>query len=111
MTLTDYCVICFVILEFSHFYLVCFDMEKDAVTVIDNMDVTGSPIKLVNDDDFFKKTTPFKVKDVFKKHLKLVNHPKFLSFEATMSKRLDFEWATVGNSVVVGCSLCVIFES
>ncbi|KAM0043637.1 hypothetical protein Hdeb2414_s0010g00343621 [Helianthus debilis subsp. tardiflorus] len=77
-------------------------MEKDAIMVIDNMDVTESPIKLVNDDDFFKKTTPFKVKDVFTKYLKLVNHPKFLCFEAIIPKILDFEWATVGNSIDCG---------
>ncbi|MFS7962211.1 hypothetical protein Hanom_Chr08g00724021 [Helianthus anomalus] len=77
-------------------------MEKDAITVIDNMDVAESPIKLVNDDDFFKKTTPFKVKDVFMKYLKLVNHPKFLCFEAIILKILDFEWATVENSIDCG---------
>ncbi|MFS7914440.1 putative papain-like cysteine peptidase superfamily [Helianthus anomalus] len=79
MKLTDCCVICFVILELGHFCLVCFDMEKDAITVIDNM-----------------------VKDVCMKYLKLVNHPKFLSFKAAIPKRLDFEWPTVGNSVDCG---------
>ncbi|MFS7932226.1 hypothetical protein Hanom_Chr04g00365381 [Helianthus anomalus] len=32
---------------------------------------------LINNDDFFSKTTPYKVKDVFTKYMKLVNHPKY----------------------------------
>ncbi|MFS7909142.1 putative papain-like cysteine peptidase superfamily [Helianthus anomalus] len=44
MSLSEYCVICFLILEHNHFYLVSFDMERNAITVIDNMDARESPI-------------------------------------------------------------------
>ncbi|KAJ0522260.1 putative papain-like cysteine peptidase superfamily [Helianthus annuus] len=102
MSLPDYCVICFPILEYDHFYLVCFDMENVAITVIDNMDVTESPIMLINDEDFFKKTTPYKVKYIFTKYLKLVGHPKYLQFENAIPHRLEFDWETVGNKVDCG---------
>ncbi|KAF5820039.1 hypothetical protein HanXRQr2_Chr02g0084361 [Helianthus annuus] len=67
MSLKDYHVIVFLIAEHNHFYLVSFDMENIAITVIDNMDVHESPIELVDDVDYFKKTTPNKVKDIFTK--------------------------------------------
>ncbi|KAJ0857737.1 hypothetical protein HanRHA438_Chr13g0593561 [Helianthus annuus] len=41
-------------------------MENVVITVIDNMDVNENHIECVNDLDFFKKTTPYKVnEDVF----------------------------------------------
>ncbi|KAF5799346.1 putative papain-like cysteine peptidase superfamily [Helianthus annuus] len=52
MSLSEYCVICFPILEHDHFYLVCFDVERNAITVINNMDAHESPIHLINDDNF-----------------------------------------------------------
>ncbi|KAM0029006.1 hypothetical protein Hdeb2414_s0018g00520801 [Helianthus debilis subsp. tardiflorus] len=53
MSLSEYCVVCFLILEYGHFFLVCFDLENTAITVIDNMAVEESPIHLINDNDFF----------------------------------------------------------
>ncbi|KAJ0703843.1 putative papain-like cysteine peptidase superfamily [Helianthus annuus] len=102
MSLSDYCVICFPILEYDHFYLVCFDMENNAITVIDNMDVKESPIQLIDDDNFFKKTTPYKVKDIFCKYLKPVNHPKCTQIENALPHKLDFEWMTVNSMVDCG---------
>ncbi|KAM0044605.1 hypothetical protein Hdeb2414_s0010g00355231 [Helianthus debilis subsp. tardiflorus] len=61
MSLEDYYVIVFPVVEHNHFYLVSFDMENIAITVIDNMNVHESPIELVDDVDYFKKTTPSKV--------------------------------------------------
>ncbi|MFS8013162.1 hypothetical protein Hanom_Chr14g01329581 [Helianthus anomalus] len=61
MSLSEYCVVCFPILEYGHFYLVCFDLENTTITVIDNMAVEESPIHLINDNEFFNKTTPYKV--------------------------------------------------
>ncbi|KAJ0906339.1 putative Ulp1 protease family catalytic domain, papain-like cysteine peptidase superfamily [Helianthus annuus] len=102
MSLSEYCVICFPILEHDHFYLVCFDMERNAITVIDNMDARESPIHLINDDNFFRKTTPYKVKDIFCKYLKMVNHPKSAEIEIADVVRLEFEWKTVNNTVDCG---------
>ncbi|KAF5769165.1 hypothetical protein HanXRQr2_Chr14g0645081 [Helianthus annuus] len=99
MSLSEYCVVCFLILEYGHFFLVCFDLENTAITVIDNMAVEEIPIHLINDNGFFNKTTPYKVKDVFTKYRKLVNDPKYRQIEKAVPQRLDFEWKTVGNRV------------
>ncbi|MFS7918504.1 putative Ulp1 protease family catalytic domain, papain-like cysteine peptidase superfamily [Helianthus anomalus] len=74
LNLAGYTVIVFPILENNHFYLVSFDMENLAISVIDNMHASESFIKVFDDDDFLKKSTPFKV----------------------------IEWATIGNSVDCG---------
>ncbi|MFS7980245.1 hypothetical protein Hanom_Chr10g00937171 [Helianthus anomalus] len=55
-----------------------------------------SPIHLINDDNFFKKTTPYKV------YLNIVNHPKSAEFEIADVVRLEFEWKTVNNTVDCG---------
>ncbi|KAJ0780734.1 putative papain-like cysteine peptidase superfamily [Helianthus annuus] len=77
-------------------------MENVAITIIDNMDVSESPIEFVNDSDLFKKMTPRKVEDIFSKYLKSVNHPKCGQFEGIILERLEIEWATVGNNVDCG---------
>ncbi|KAJ0489482.1 putative papain-like cysteine peptidase superfamily [Helianthus annuus] len=102
MKLTGYRVIVFPILENHHFYLASFDMEKLAISIIDNMHASESFIEFSDNSDFFKKTTPYKVKDVFIKYLRYVRHPKCLEFEPVIPKRLEIEWATVGNSVDCG---------
>ncbi|KAJ0680985.1 putative Ulp1 protease family catalytic domain, papain-like cysteine peptidase superfamily [Helianthus annuus] len=102
LKLTGYTVIVFPILENHHFYLVSFDMEKLAISVIDNMHVSESFIKFSDNTDFLKKTTPFKVVNVFIKYLRSVRHPKCLEFEPVIPKRLEIEWETVGNSVDCG---------
>ncbi|MFS8021643.1 putative papain-like cysteine peptidase superfamily [Helianthus anomalus] len=61
-----------------------------------------SPIHLINDDDFFNKTTRYKVKDVFTKYMKLVNHPNYRQIENAVPQTLDFEWKMVGNTVDCG---------
>ncbi|MFS8026978.1 putative papain-like cysteine peptidase superfamily [Helianthus anomalus] len=61
LKLTDYTVIVFPILENNHFYLISFDMEKLAISVIDNMHASESFIEFSDNPDFLKKTTPFKV--------------------------------------------------
>ncbi|KAJ0678365.1 putative papain-like cysteine peptidase superfamily [Helianthus annuus] len=102
MKLTGYQVIVFPILENHHFYLASFDMEKLAISIIDNMHASESFIEFSDNSDFFKKTTPYKVKDVFIKYLRSVRHPKCLEFEPVIPKRLEIEWATIGNSVDCG---------
>ncbi|KAJ0591743.1 putative Ulp1 protease family catalytic domain, papain-like cysteine peptidase superfamily [Helianthus annuus] len=102
LKLTDYTVIVFPILENNHFYLISFDMEKLAISVIDNMQASESFIEFSNNPDFLRKTTPFKVKDVFVKYLRSIRHPKCLEFEPVIPKRLEIEWATVRNSVDCG---------
>ncbi|KAM0038853.1 hypothetical protein Hdeb2414_s0013g00420501 [Helianthus debilis subsp. tardiflorus] len=77
-------------------------MENIAITVSNNMDVKESPIQLINEDNFFKKTTPYKVKYIFCKYLKLVNHPKCTEIDNALPHRLDFEWETVNNTVDCG---------
>ncbi|MFS7936498.1 putative papain-like cysteine peptidase superfamily [Helianthus anomalus] len=99
MKLTGYRVIVFPILENHHFYLASFDMEKVAISIIDNMHANESYIEFSDDSDFFNKTAPYKVKDVFIKYLKSVHHPKCLEFEPVKPKRLEIEWATIGNSI------------
>ncbi|KAJ0463626.1 putative papain-like cysteine peptidase superfamily [Helianthus annuus] len=101
MSLSEYCVICFPILEHNHFYLVSF-MERNAITVIVNIDASKSPIHLMNNDNFFQKSTPYKVKDIFSKYLKMVNHPKSAEIEIADVVRLEFEWKTVNNTVDCG---------
>ncbi|KAF5816006.1 hypothetical protein HanRHA438_Chr03g0141071 [Helianthus annuus] len=66
------------------------------------MDVKESPIQQINDDNFFKKTTPYKVKDVFTKYLKLFNNPKYPQIENALPHRLDFDWKTIYNTVDYG---------
>ncbi|KAF5801959.1 putative papain-like cysteine peptidase superfamily [Helianthus annuus] len=61
LKLTGYTVIVFPILENHHFYLVSFDMEKLAISVIDNMHASESFIEFSDNNDFLKKTTPFKM--------------------------------------------------
>ncbi|MFS7908118.1 putative papain-like cysteine peptidase superfamily [Helianthus anomalus] len=102
LKLTDYTVIVFPILENNHFYLISFDMENLEKSAIDNMPGSESFIEFSDNTDFLKKTTPFKVKDVFVKYLRSVRHPKCLEFEQVIPKRLEIEWATVGNSVDCG---------
>ncbi|MFS7912147.1 putative Ulp1 protease family catalytic domain, papain-like cysteine peptidase superfamily [Helianthus anomalus] len=102
LKLTDYTVIVFPILENNHFYLISFDMEKLAISVIDNMHTSESFIEFSDNPGFLKKTTPLKVVNVFMKYLRSVHHPKCLGFEPVISKRLEIEWATVGNSVDCG---------
>ncbi|MFS7995539.1 hypothetical protein Hanom_Chr12g01119081 [Helianthus anomalus] len=68
----------------------------------DNMDVSKSHIEFVNDSVFFKKMKPYKVKDIFSKYLKSVNYPKCGECEEVIPKRLDVEWATVGNTADCG---------
>ncbi|MFS7928572.1 hypothetical protein Hanom_Chr04g00322351 [Helianthus anomalus] len=77
-------------------------MENNAIMVIDNMDAKESPIQLIDDDNFFKKTTPYKVKAIFCKYLKLVNCPKSTEIENALPHMLDFEWKTVNNTVDCG---------
>ncbi|MFS7969182.1 putative papain-like cysteine peptidase superfamily [Helianthus anomalus] len=101
LKLTDYTVIVFPILENNHFYLISFDMEKLAISVIDKMHASESFIEFSDNPDFLKKTTPFK-RDVFVKFLRSVHHPKCLEFEPVIPKSLEIEWATVGNSVDCG---------
>ncbi|KAJ0459753.1 putative papain-like cysteine peptidase superfamily [Helianthus annuus] len=110
LKLTGYTVIVFPILENHHFYLVSFDMEKLAISVIDNIHVSESFIKFSGNTDFLKKTTPFKVVNVFIKYLRSVRHPKCLEFEPVIPKRLEIEWATIGNSVDCGVLLCVTWR-
>ncbi|MFS7912143.1 putative papain-like cysteine peptidase superfamily [Helianthus anomalus] len=110
LKLTDYTVTVFPILENNHFYLISFDMEKLAISVIDNMHASESFIEFLDNPDFLKKTTPFKVVSMdlsryqrcFLKYLRSVHHPKCLEFEPVIPKRLEIEWATVGNSVDCG---------
>ncbi|MFS7969185.1 hypothetical protein Hanom_Chr09g00806181 [Helianthus anomalus] len=73
-----------------------------AISVIDKMHASESFIEFSDNPDFLKKTIPFKVKDVFVKYLRSVHHPKCLEFELVIPKRLEIEWATVGNSVDCG---------
>ncbi|KAF5783673.1 hypothetical protein HanRHA438_Chr11g0522831 [Helianthus annuus] len=70
---------------------------------MDNMDIHESLVTLVNDAAFFNKRTSFKVKDIFPKYLKAVDHPKGHEFEEAMPYRLAIEWATVG--IYVDCGL------
>ncbi|MFS7938685.1 hypothetical protein Hanom_Chr05g00442651 [Helianthus anomalus] len=86
----------------NQFYLIFFDLENIVITVIDNMFAEESPIELINDDNFFNKTTPYEVKDIFSKYLKMVNHPKYRQIENALPHRLDFDWKTSGNSVDCG---------
>ncbi|MFS7926871.1 hypothetical protein Hanom_Chr04g00302231 [Helianthus anomalus] len=65
-----------------------------------------SPLHLINNDNFFKKTTPYKVKDIFCKYLKIVNHPKSAEIEIADVVRLEFEWKTVNN--IVDCRVFVM---
>ncbi|MFS8026599.1 putative Ulp1 protease family catalytic domain, papain-like cysteine peptidase superfamily [Helianthus anomalus] len=102
MDLAGYTVIVFPILENGHFYLVSFDMEKLAISVIDNMHPSDSLIQFIDADAFLRKTTPFKVKDVFVKYLRSIRHPKSLEFDRVIPRRVEIEWATIGNSVDCG---------
>ncbi|MFS7942736.1 hypothetical protein Hanom_Chr06g00491901 [Helianthus anomalus] len=46
--------------------------------------------------------TPFKVKDIVNKYLKVVDHPKGRDFDGVMSYGLEIEWATIGTIVDYG---------
>ncbi|MFS7944916.1 hypothetical protein Hanom_Chr06g00517851 [Helianthus anomalus] len=91
MNLSEYCVVCFSIFEYGHVYLVCFDLENTTITIIENIVAEESLIHLINDDDISNKTTSYKVKVVFTKYMKLVNHPKYRQIENAVPQRLDFE--------------------
>jgi len=61
MTLREYTLILFPILERAHFYLLSFDLKTLAITAIDNMVPEESVLQLVEHEDFNKKSTPMKV--------------------------------------------------
>ncbi|KAJ0933732.1 putative papain-like cysteine peptidase superfamily [Helianthus annuus] len=98
MDLKEYGNLIFPILERGHYYLVCFDLKNLAITVINNMHPSESPVKVVDDDDFFLKSTPMKVKDVVVKYLKRVRHPRCYDIAARHLVRLEIGWATIGNN-------------
>ncbi|MFS7902384.1 hypothetical protein Hanom_Chr01g00010651 [Helianthus anomalus] len=41
-------------------------------------------------------------KDVFVKYLRTISHPKSSEFDRVIPRRLEIEWATIGNSVDCG---------
>ncbi|KAM0071381.1 hypothetical protein Hdeb2414_s0001g00024481 [Helianthus debilis subsp. tardiflorus] len=115
MDLKEYGNLIFPILERGRYYLVCFDLKYLAITVINNMHLFESPVKVVDDDDFFLKLTPMKLvrnclylihkctaslyvqKDVVVKYLKRVRHPRYYDIAARHPVRLEIGWATIGN--------------
>ncbi|MFS8009024.1 hypothetical protein Hanom_Chr14g01279711 [Helianthus anomalus] len=61
------------------------------------MEPSESPIKVFDNDDFFLKSTPLKMKDVVVKYLKRVRHPRCYDISARHPVRLEFGWTTIGN--------------
>lgn len=51
----------FPILEKHHFYLIVFDLKNPSISVIDNMHLSSSLIKMKDNTRFLSKGTPFKV--------------------------------------------------
>ncbi|MFS7994002.1 putative Ulp1 protease family catalytic domain, papain-like cysteine peptidase superfamily [Helianthus anomalus] len=74
MDLKEYRNLIFPILERSHFYLVCFVLKNMAITVIDNMHQSESPVKVVNNNDFFLKSTLMKVVSVYCRTIRKGNY-------------------------------------
>ncbi|MFS7933360.1 hypothetical protein Hanom_Chr04g00378811 [Helianthus anomalus] len=64
---------------------------------MENMHPSESQVKVVDDDDFFLKSTPMKVKDVAVKYLKRVRHPRCYDIAARHPVRLEIGCATIVN--------------
>ncbi|MFS7912046.1 hypothetical protein Hanom_Chr02g00125261 [Helianthus anomalus] len=60
-----------------------------AITVIDNMHPSESLVKVLNNNDFFLKSTLMEVKDVVVKYLKRVGHPRCYEIEAIQPIHLE----------------------
>jgi len=121
------------LLEAEHYYLLVFDMKHQDICVIDNIAEKRSPVKVVDNEDYERKSTPYKVvriffrlskestnyscflekcfdtthycRKIFVDYLCLVKHPKAGAMEGCRIRRLDLPWATHKNSVDCGVYL------
>ncbi|KAL8243431.1 hypothetical protein R6Q59_009689 [Mikania micrantha] len=92
----------FLVLEKSHYYLVCFDLKNPSIRVIDNMHETQSLVGLRDDSNYFKKYSPYKVKYIFLIYLHLMGHPKAAEIETSQIEELRISCATTKNFVDCG---------
>ncbi|KAD0111626.1 hypothetical protein E3N88_44776 [Mikania micrantha] len=80
----------FPILEFSHYYLLVFELKNPAISVIDNFHESIPLVGVKDNVDYYRKDSPYKVR---------IKHPKTDEILATQIQKLHIPWATKTNDV------------
>ncbi|KAK9059651.1 hypothetical protein SSX86_020355 [Deinandra increscens subsp. villosa] len=79
----------------DHLYIMCFDLDVPAITVIESVH-EGISLEDMADGGktYASKGTPHKVKHVIWSYLQKVSHPKAMSISATKPRLLKSTWTT-----------------
>ncbi|KAL8223066.1 hypothetical protein R6Q57_020465, partial [Mikania cordata] len=67
------------------------------------MDIGETIVSIKDNQDYYRKDTPYKVKHMFVKYLEKFQHAKAEKISMQKVTRVDLEWATIGN--IVGCGV------
>ncbi|MFS8023810.1 putative papain-like cysteine peptidase superfamily [Helianthus anomalus] len=87
----------FPILEDDQYYLIVFNLENDAITVIDHKPDCTPLVGIRDHQDYFNKDTPYKVKHMLVTYLECSEHPSKDQLEAAKIKRCYIHWATAAH--------------
>ncbi|KAL8243382.1 hypothetical protein R6Q59_009640 [Mikania micrantha] len=99
-------IVFFPIIEYNHYYLVIFELRNSGICVIDNFDDSVPLVGLRDNEDYFQKDSPYKLKDLFVRYLKECNHPKTNEIAFAVIKKVKISWSTRSN--VVDCAVFVM---
>ncbi|MFS8023790.1 putative papain-like cysteine peptidase superfamily [Helianthus anomalus] len=86
----------FPILEDDQYSLIVFDLENDAITVIDHKPDCTPLVGNRDHQDYFNKDTPYKV-HMLVVYLECSEHPSKDQLAAAKIKRYDIHWATAAH--------------
>ncbi|KAL8232465.1 hypothetical protein R6Q57_002243 [Mikania cordata] len=92
----------FPILEFSHYYLLVFELKNPTISVINNFHESIPLVGMKDSADYYMKDSPCKVKQIFVKFLERIKHPKTDEIHATQIQKVHRPWATKTNAVDCG---------
>ncbi|KAK9058114.1 hypothetical protein SSX86_022954 [Deinandra increscens subsp. villosa] len=78
----------------DHIYIICFDLDVPATTVIESVHEGIAIEDMADGKTYASKGTPQKVKHVMWSYLQKVSHPKAMSLSATKPRLMKATWTT-----------------
>ncbi|KAM0051861.1 putative papain-like cysteine peptidase superfamily [Helianthus debilis subsp. tardiflorus] len=84
----------FPILENDQYYLIVFNLENVAITVIDHKPDRTPLVGIRDHQDYYNKDTPYKLKHMLVAYLERSEHPSMDQLAAPKIKRCDIHWVT-----------------
>ncbi|KAK9049905.1 hypothetical protein SSX86_031126 [Deinandra increscens subsp. villosa] len=78
----------------DHIYIICFDLDVPAITVIESVHEGIAIEDMADGKTYASKGTPHKVKHVMWSYLQKVSHPKAMSLSATKPRLMKATWTT-----------------